>query len=281
MMPVPVLLLLLAANPQPIRLAAPPLTAVAIPAERAAFYTEQLAAELASRGVEVITAEQIKTVIAVERQRQLLGCSDDQASCLAELADALGTDGVVSGTAGKIEGALQVSVKVSSSRDGRELGAVTARGNSEQELLDGLVVAARSLAREVAGKLQRPLGPPRPAAWAADARLAAKARHVAFYPGGAGVLLLGAGVAALLQTRTYHERLRTDSMSLEEARVARERGELFQALSLAGLGLGALGLAGAGAIWFSNPNPPRPAGVTAALAPVDGGAAVVLNGAWR
>ena len=69
----------------------PELTPTAIQA-----MNETLSASLREQGFEVITPADIAAALGLERQRQLLGCSES--SCLAELGGALGVDYVCRGT---------------------------------------------------------------------------------------------------------------------------------------------------------------------------------------
>src|SRR5512138_2927366 len=54
-------------------------------------------------GTAVIGQNEIRSMLALDRQRALLGCSDD-VSCLAEIGGALGAEMMVLGSVGKIEG---------------------------------------------------------------------------------------------------------------------------------------------------------------------------------
>ena len=84
-----------AAGPVP-KLAAPGLNGVGLDAAFAGFAGEHLAQQLREAGLEVVTGSEIGAVLGIERQKQLLGCSAG-ASCMTELANALGADGVVLG----------------------------------------------------------------------------------------------------------------------------------------------------------------------------------------
>ncbi|MEW5739814.1 MAG: hypothetical protein AB1938_12860 [Myxococcota bacterium] len=69
--------------------------------------------ELNRRGFfDVISSRDIQTLLGVERQKALLGCSDDSSSCLTELAGALGSRFVLSGSLSKLGDALQLSLQM-------------------------------------------------------------------------------------------------------------------------------------------------------------------------
>jgi TolB-like protein len=82
--------------------------------------SEQLATELArSDAVEVVTSADLAALIGMERQRQLLGCTEESTSCMAELTAALGAPWVVQGSVGRVGGLLRLDVKLLRTADGR------------------------------------------------------------------------------------------------------------------------------------------------------------------
>ncbi|MDP1827637.1 MAG: hypothetical protein Q8L48_30475 [Archangium sp.] len=65
--------------------------------------SEALGATASQSGLfSVATSSDAMTLLGVERQKQLLGCSEDGSSCLAELAGAMGSRFVLSGTLAKL-----------------------------------------------------------------------------------------------------------------------------------------------------------------------------------
>ncbi len=86
-------LVLAAAEPAELKLAAPGLTTSGLDAAMSAPLTDHLAQ--AFTGIRVVTARDISVLLGFERQKQLLGCSDD-GMCMAELGNALGVQGVLS-----------------------------------------------------------------------------------------------------------------------------------------------------------------------------------------
>src|SRR5882757_2883687 len=60
------------------------------------YAEDRLAAKLAARGFQVTTPADLEAVMGLERQKQLLGCSEDS-SCLAEISSALGVPLVATG----------------------------------------------------------------------------------------------------------------------------------------------------------------------------------------
>lgn len=123
---------------------------------------ESLAGTLALRMgetklVKVTTPDDVATVLGLERQRQLLGCSET--SCLAELAGALGARAVLTGDLARVGEVFQLTVKVLDGADASTVFAAIERHGSEAALLSAVDRVARDAATEVAvryGGLERP-----------------------------------------------------------------------------------------------------------------------------
>jgi TolB-like protein len=133
------------------KLAAPELRTVGLSTETRSFLSEHLAQRLALNGLKVISANEIATLLGLERQRQVLGCQENS-SCLTEMANALGVDGVVTGSVGKFEDTFQVNLKVISAVDASALAIYSAQAHGDKALLETLTVAADQLARTLLGK---------------------------------------------------------------------------------------------------------------------------------
>jgi TolB-like protein len=84
-----------------------------VPAETAQALTTSATQELTTRGFfEVVTSADIQTLLGVERQKQLVGCSESASSCTAELAGAMGSRFVLSGNVTKLGETLQLSMQM-------------------------------------------------------------------------------------------------------------------------------------------------------------------------
>jgi hypothetical protein len=139
---VPVLLLAVSASP--LRLAAPGFTCEGVSPTLCAAYVERFSTLLGSERVKVTTAGDVTATLGLERQRQLLGCTDS--GCMAELAGALGVDGLLLGTVVKTSASWLVTLKVVRPRDGSVWVQASARAKSEDELqafLDATAVQFR------------------------------------------------------------------------------------------------------------------------------------------
>src|SRR5690242_5299342 len=106
------LLVATSASPRTVKIAAPGLSGVNLPDALVGFYSEQLAEHLRDNGIEVVTGREMAALMGLERQRQLVGCAADSNNCLAELANALGVDGLLVGDVARLGSRFQLSVKV-------------------------------------------------------------------------------------------------------------------------------------------------------------------------
>jgi hypothetical protein len=237
----------------PIKLASPTLAGPNLSAAEAEFYLEHLAQQLIGRGLQVTTAKQIATMLGMERQRQLLGgCGEETASCIQELGNALGVNGILSGEIGKFEGAFQVNLSVIDPVNGRSIAAYTARVSSETALLDELTYAAKKLAETLAAHFKKELPVPTAMVLAAEESAERPLRGRAWIPAAVGLASAGAGAFFLMQSEQKYQQLATSTspISAADARALRNDGAMFQTISLVGFGVGAAALASAGALFF-------------------------------
>lgn len=88
--------------------------------------TEAIASELGARGYfQVLTQKELTTLLGLERQKQLLGCSDDASACLAELSGAVGARFVMNGTLARLGEAYQLTLSTLDSQKAQPLGRAT------------------------------------------------------------------------------------------------------------------------------------------------------------
>ncbi len=89
----------------------------------AASVTDAVAQEIASRGVfQVLSAHDVAQLVGLERQKELLGCSEESTSCLGELAGALNARFVVSGTLAKLGDAYQLTLQMLDNEKAKPVG---------------------------------------------------------------------------------------------------------------------------------------------------------------
>lgn len=104
------LVALLGATDKP-KLAVLDVQAVGVAPEAAVALGDAMTQELSRRGFfEVISSNDIRTLLGVERQKQLLGC--EESSCTAELSGALGARFVLQSSLTRLGTTLQLSVQM-------------------------------------------------------------------------------------------------------------------------------------------------------------------------
>ncbi len=106
-----------------------------VPVSTAQALTTAATLELTSRGFfQVITTADIQTLLGVERQKQLVGCSETAASCTAELAGAMGSRFVLSGTVTKLGDAIQLSLQMLDTVKSQTIARSVRLANDERAL---------------------------------------------------------------------------------------------------------------------------------------------------
>jgi TolB-like protein len=87
--------------------------------------TEAITTEVAAAGFfDVLSARDVQTLLGAERQRQLLGCSEE-GSCLAEMAGALGARFVLSGSLAKLGDTYQLTLQTLDTKKAQPVGRST------------------------------------------------------------------------------------------------------------------------------------------------------------
>ncbi len=229
-------LVVLAAAPANVKVAMPGLHLVDVPADRGAFYTEQLATELISRGLRVVTEREIAALLGLERQKEILGCAEG--SCMIELANALGVDGVVLGQVARVGTHFQVSLRVIDAKSGVALAVTTYKAENEEALVDGLNSSAKAIDDQLHGR----------AAPGASAPVASTSgglpipRRMWWAPAIGAALVLGGGAACLVVSRGDYAHLDpqgTTPLKLADAQATASRGSALQTTAVALLATGA------------------------------------------
>lgn len=220
-------------------LALPDFTVVNVDPEVARLCSERLATELSQQGLTVITAKQIATTIGIERQKQLLGCGEDSASCLAEFAGALGTDGIVMGDLGRVGTKLQLNLRVTRAGTAETVATWLGVVDREEDLLEEVSRAAHGLALKLGAA-------PSPAA-------TSRAHPFPVAPAiAAGVSLVAGGVLAGLASDRFAQLTMpvTPITSPAVADRLRDEGKGFMVGSYVAFGLGAAALGVSAFLWI-------------------------------
>lgn len=263
----------------PIQLASVGFTSVKVAKPLVASYEETFALRLSQSGkVRVTTPRDVVTVLGLERQRQLLGCADDSTSCLAELAGALGSEGIVMGEVAQVGRVLQLTIKVLSP-GGKPLYSTLRRVKGEEAMLAELDAVALEAVGAVSAIL-RPPKPPEPEkpVVVSTPVVPAASPSPSVGPwvvmGVGGVLAIAGGVLQGLAVADFN-RLADHSATVESPATLRDGGKLKQLFGLSLLGVGGAAVI-AGALWLALGSPPVAA--TAWLSPDGSGFALV--GSW-
>jgi TolB-like protein len=104
--------------------------------------TSAVISELAAKGYfEVISSQEMQTLLGVQRQRQIMGCSSEQDSCVAELAGALGARFILTGSITRLGDAYQLALQTMDSRKAQPLGRSTKFASSLDSLRELLPFA--------------------------------------------------------------------------------------------------------------------------------------------
>jgi hypothetical protein len=101
--------------------------------------TDALVGQMRKRsGLSVLSPTDVSAMIGFEREKALLGCSD--ASCLSEIAGAMGADRLISGNLGRIGGSLVVYLTSVDPKRARVVATVSERLTraSDEAFLDAL-----------------------------------------------------------------------------------------------------------------------------------------------
>lgn len=104
--------------------------------------------------LQVISAEDVRTLLAHQRNQQILGCSSDP-GCARELGGALGADEIIGGKLGRLGGTWVLEMRRIDTRKSQSLGSATRTVSST----GALVSAVRSSVAEILGVTPPPAAP--------------------------------------------------------------------------------------------------------------------------
>ncbi len=91
---------------------------------------------------------ELEAVIGLERQRQLMGCSDSSSACMAELAGALNVARLLTGDVSKVGDSVLLNLSLVDARTGRAVGRVGRRVRNLDALLDVIPEALHEVTRK-------------------------------------------------------------------------------------------------------------------------------------
>jgi hypothetical protein len=243
-----------------------------------------LATELSRPPFQVIAAGDIVAALGFEKQKTLLGCSDNE--CLAQIAGALGVDFLVVPEVSEIGGAWLLNIVVLDAAHAQPVARVTRRASSQVGIVDAVPEAAAALMAPVREKLGLPAAPAAATALAAGGQVQTKSMGSKRI---AGIVLDCAAVLVLAGGAVFDGLAVADNNSAKalDARGATDRAPFdakirdFHTKGIVSDVLYGVGAAAAvagivlTALPDSSPEKPR-----AALAPMPGGAALVVSGGF-
>lgn len=186
----------------------------------AAAIGEQLLTELGRNGrVEVMGTSDIATVLGLERQRELLGCSESSTSCLAEMGGALGARYIVATALSRAGTQLRLDIKLMRADHGQAI----ARQGDTLSGEDSIFPQVAKMARELSDALTRDLTPP----GAAVSGAARPARPLPWVGIGLGVVAAMVGVALLAIMGSHAGDLQRDIALYDIGEAQRARSRIY------------------------------------------------------
>ncbi|MEW5742537.1 MAG: hypothetical protein AB1938_26705 [Myxococcota bacterium] len=275
----------------PMKVASTGFTTVGVESDKAQFFAQHLAQQLSlGEGLTVMTPQDAAAVLGLERQKQLLGCSEQAQACLVELAGALGAQAILSGSVARVGTRLSATVKIIDASNARTLFATSVSGEDDEALVLGLNDAARRARVALgfaAGPGDVPVAQATPArAPANEVSRAQPASHwKQFTLMGAGLASFAAGTVFFIQAAQAQAKLDdierdpalpgSDTL-VDQARNTANWGKTSLTLGWTLTGVGAALIAG-GVLWLALDQPAAP---SAALVPIPGGFAAAVAGTF-
>ena len=195
--------------------------------------------------------------------------ASSSAFCIAELANALGVDGLLMGEVAKLGAHFQVNVRIVDAQSGKRVAAFSGGAPSEDALVPALEEAADALAEQFSRAHGRTYAPKR--------RPEPKPSVAKWIVGGVGVALLAAGGAGLVGARGQLAELQQHPATLDEARQIQSRGQTLEAVGWTAAGVGVAAVGAAVVMHALGEAGPQ---VGASVDVVHGGGAVLVGGTW-
>lgn len=250
--------------------------------------------------IDVIGRSDIDSMLGFEKQKQMLGCSEE-ASCVAEVGGALGVEYVIVGSLGRI-GALyrmdmklvetskgRVRARTGESLEGREELLVSAVQRAIHRLLDPIVqpgLAGAPLPPPptalVAPRPPAPAPVPAPVSEPPKASGSSGKKKWGYVIGAAGLAAVaGGGVAGLAAKSAYDDEKAAAAVGdIPKFESLRDQAKSRALIADALYGVGAVGLGVGAWLVFTSPSAPSAPPVSVGLVPTSSGAAVVLAGGF-
>jgi hypothetical protein len=276
----------LVAAPAHARSKRPKLMLLGFPPDKAFELNEQKAFDdfeagaLRDQGFDVLTNADVAAVLGVEKQKQLMGCSES--NCLTELGGAIGADYIVRGNLASVGDRVALTMTLIDSR-GAVVNEVRSSkiGKGSGQVLDAIEKLVPGLVAPVTSKLAPPAAAATPGAAAAvpagtaTPSVSAPVEEPASSPV-PRYLLWGVGAAGLVGSGVFYGLAWSSSGQLKTATLGGTPGANLSQLrsstqtntyvSAACLGVGVVGLAVGTLLYLMSPSSAAPAQTPGAVA---------------
>ena len=147
----------LEAHSAPLRMLIMDLKATRIEGDLTGLVSNVISSELSEYPeFEILTGADMRQMVELEAEKQAMGCDDDN-SCLAELAGAIGARYVVFGEMGKVGSSVLLALNLFDSAEAKALGRVTLRSKNIDELMDDIPWAIQKLLKNTHAERGSPL----------------------------------------------------------------------------------------------------------------------------
>lgn len=244
-----------------------------------------IATEMARYRVKVVAGSDLGALVSLEKQKQLLDCTDSR--CLSEIGGALAVEYLLISEVGEVGGRWLLTMALLDAVKGNALGRATKHARAPGELVDLVAPALEEITRNTALTL------PVPAVAPAQAAAPAQVVHAPGLTGSSsrkitGFSLIGAGGAALAGgvicgalARDQHARALANPPA-SEAELSSIKGSIDRKLWAAdGLFIGAAVAAAAGLVLvLTAPADSAAPSAKLSFAPVASGGALVASGGF-
>lgn len=242
-------LLVLSASPAPLKVAVPDFSVISVDRESAAFFMDRFANRLRTRGLAVTTPAEIASVLGLERQKQLLGCSDSSSSCQAEIAAALGADAIVNARVARFGQRFELSLTLIDPSNAAVLASLSPSAADEGKVLETLDAAADEFATKLYAA-KRPGA--QPVAQLNETTSSGPPKWISAIPLAVGVGATIFGSVQLAQSYGTVNEIKDGATNFEELG---DKAKSERAVGISMLCVGAAGLATAAVLFFTGAKP--------------------------
>ena len=192
-----------------VRLATAPMRAAEVQPDKARFFEQHFAQQLAAQqGIKVISADDVSQILGFERQKQLIGCLES--SCAAELAGALGVDALVLSSLARVGAGFAIDVRVLRASQVETIARFSGRAAGEEQLLDLLPTVAAEIAAQVRAAMGVAVQTPAVTVQERPTAAPGGLRRWAWLPGVLGGAALASGAVLLGLSATDLQRISTN-----------------------------------------------------------------------